>query len=90
MSLTPRQLAIATAVLQVLDQTREYVMPETALRPQVNLQLRPIALQFEFEGVLMALEGQKLVTGVRDEMSGCNRWHITDLGTIKLREWIGA
>ena len=90
MSMTSRQLNIARAMLEVLDQTAEYMMPETALRPQVNLQLRPLAMQFEFEQVLVYLESQKLIYCPNPEEPACRRWHITDMGKLKLQEWTGA
>ena len=89
MSLTKRQLDIARAILEVLDQTREYVMPETALRPQVNLQVRPLAMQYEFETVLSLLEAEKCVMCPNPEEAACRRWHIADMGDVKLRQWKG-
>jgi hypothetical protein len=85
-----RQLNIASAILQVLDQTSEYMMPETALRPQVNLQVRPLVMQHEFEQVLTQLEADKNIYCPNPEEPVVRRWHITDMGKLKLKEWTGA
>jgi hypothetical protein len=81
-----RDVLVRGRLLRVLEQCAGYLLPETALHVQVNLELVPPGIRSELTLAIQFLEREGWIIGVRPEMGGPVRWRITELGKSHLAE----
>ena len=73
-------------ILSQLKQARGLLVPESALRMQLRLEVTPAPTGLEISDALNTIERNKWGVAVRDGISGDVRWKITDTALAELYE----
>lgn len=78
-----RDQLIRVQLLRILNNCRDYPLPEPTFYAHAALQM-PALLRAEFDENVKWLEGQGYVRGVRPDLGGPTKWTITDKGRTAL------
>ena len=81
---TPRQYALARALIRALGQCGGYFCPESALRDQVSLVIVPPLTQSEFDEALRSVDTEGLVINGNGPTE--RTWKLTEAGRVWARE----
>lgn len=79
-----RKFLMRLEILQALNVTTGYLLPEPALHNHINLSLPTPALLAEFRGELVELEHMGLLTMVEGSMGGPRKIRLTDAGRAEV------
>jgi len=79
-----RTAFIRENMLKILNDCRNYLLPETIFRSQLNFAVVPPLTAADFSGELKFLESENLIAGIRPELGGPVKWKITDKGRLAL------
>ena len=77
--MTPREIKIITAILEVAHNLNGGQMTETLLHAEVNLHVTPTAGLHEFEAALEICNSRGWLIGVPSKFKG-RKWNISDAG----------
>ena len=78
-------MTAAQAILTALERVHPYLEPEEALWMDVNLTLPQRIKISDLRQELDRLEVERKVVSIRDELTHCSKYRITDLGRALLR-----
>ena len=81
-----RTKIVRVMILKILDQCGSYLLSESTLFIQLNLELRPPAATTEFRSALDALAALRVVASIRPDLGGGLQWKITAPGRLMLME----
>jgi hypothetical protein len=79
-----RTAFIRENMLKILNDCRNYLLPEPVFRAQLNVAVVPPLTGAEFSSELKWLENENLIAGIRPELGGPVKWKITDKGRLAL------
>ena len=81
-----RSREIRILVLRILNDCRDYLLPEPRMLDHLQTEVMPPPTRAECEQEIRWLDNEALISGVRPDLGGARKWRITDKGRLALAD----
>lgn len=77
--------ALARLILQHLDKSGGYALPDEGLFSELSVQVRPPATRVQFDDVIIDLQEREMISHLRDSITDEKKYFIKEKGQAALR-----